>query len=125
MLTEQQIRDMEPGRELDRLVEWIVKSKEELEKLEGMTWYGPNGVIERPYPPYSSDISKAWEAQKIAISKFRLQYLKALDVVVNEDASVTEWAPDGIINLVKASAADRCKAALIAHMRGGEQGGCV
>lgn len=117
MISEQQIRDMEPGRELDKLVDGIMRSKEDTELLNSMTWYMPEGEVERTYPPYSSDISAAIEM----LEKFdSYQCTKMHNVLAEKETKYR------VIVAANKNAAygdtlplAACRAALIAILRGG------
>lgn len=99
--TEQQIRDMKPGRELDAAVaEFVMKFPE----------------------VYSTDISTAMEVEAKVLSmddETKVRYMQALWDVLNITVGEEDhWV--NILKMVHASAADRCRAALLA-LRGGEQ----
>lgn len=126
MLTEQQIRDMEPGRELNRLVRMNIFGDID----ENWSWidtWGHNWIkntgghgswFELPF--YSTDISAAMEVEATfnQDEQTRSAYMIQLYILVGLQPHIPPTLEDLYI-IAHASAADRCKAALIAHMRGG------
>lgn len=123
MLTEQQIRDMEPGRDLDALVAehvmGFVRADDDWTKLSG--WKkGENGWTSAFKA--STDISAAWEV----VEKLRKTHwvdvrggLK-LEYVGPYMCEIGVYGVPGALYAEGDTAPEAiCKAALIAHMRGG------
>ncbi|MHA7967713.1 BC1872 family protein [Paenibacillus sp. CAU 1782] len=116
MLTEQQIRDMDPGRELDRLIATQIMGCEIDERIDiyfqGKKW--------SPIPEYSTDISAAWEVvekcNEVKVKRYETMgghcYFCKIEVESTEG-----W--DEVIETGDTAPEAICKAALIAHMRGG------
>ncbi|OUS72999.1 hypothetical protein B1748_23610 [Paenibacillus sp. MY03] len=129
MITEQQIRDMEPGRELDDAIRLMLGWTKFREKEDGTfaCWVTPEGKkwtypSSGSLPRYSTDVSAAWEV----VEKFNIVNIEFVEwfvgnksvqckiiesVAPTEEEITTEatgkTAPEAI-----------CKAALIAHLRG-------
>ncbi|MCP1306420.1 hypothetical protein [Paenibacillus tyrfis] len=96
--TEQQIRDIAPGTGLDALVERSIMKTKKVPKF------------------YSTDMDAAMVVESEISEDDELlgRYVFALmDIVGIEDPDVPP-SPDDIFALIHASAADRCRAALLA-----------
>ncbi|MFB0847307.1 hypothetical protein [Paenibacillus oleatilyticus] len=135
-MNEQQIWDMKPGRQLDALVAkemgWTNFSPVDpnCDHAVGVDGYRRNFALDpgdgkqKPFPLYSTDIYAAWEVEStiadiVDNNELRARYVVALMHIVGVEYG-TPWSPDDIFTLIHASAADRCRAALLA-LRGGEQ----
>jgi hypothetical protein len=125
MLTEQQIRDMEPGRELDKVVEENVFGV----ALSDYTWGFRGNSLYKNYEkglrwhdiqPYSTDISAAMKVEALFDhdEETRSKYMIQLYILVGLQPHIPPTLED-LYLIAHASALNRCKAALIAHMRGG------
>ncbi|MEC0211861.1 hypothetical protein P4H70_23240 [Paenibacillus ehimensis] len=130
-MNEQQIRDMKPGRELDAAVAEFVMKLPEVRWWESihfkpnkMLVYGRNAVNSGiMVPQYSTDISAAAmevEAKVLSMDdETKVRYMQALWDVLNITVGEEDhWV--NILKMVHASAADRCRAALLA-IGGAEQ----
>ena len=109
-MTRDEILAMEPGRELDALV---------AEKVMGLTT-GPDSYFDCAYEAddalhFSTDIAAAWEVEStMNESKLRrVLYTNRLrDVILHEKGTCSDF------DLIHATPAQRCKAALLAVMEG-------
>ncbi|MGF9912802.1 hypothetical protein ABEX47_17305 [Paenibacillus ehimensis] len=103
--TEQQIRDMKPGTGLDSMVERCIMKTKKVPKF------------------YSTDMDAAMVVEATILSmddETKVRYMQALWDVLNIPVGEEDhWV--NILKMVHASAADRCRAALLA-LRGGASG---
>ena len=134
-LTREQILAMEPRRELDALIaEKVMGFKCEIDKgRQVVQWsaMGAYGEWHTPpmawkkwsynVPPYSTDISAAFEAEEIAIEKDPAMYVHALASVVFGCSQVQDISDiRKMCMLIHATPEQRCKAAMLVVM-GGEE----
>ena len=107
-MTRDEIMKMEPGRELDAIVDNLVLNR-----------YGTTRKHEEwVYPaPRSTDIAAAFEAEEIAIEKDPAMYVHALASVVFGCSQVQDISDiRKMCMLIHATPEQRCKAALLAVM---------
>lgn len=115
-LSREKILAMEPGPELDALVDVIVM-KQDRGELTKMTWFIPSGQSEWEYPAYSSDISAAWEVVE-KMKSDNWNFVLSDDLYQDRWSATFYWDPNQTpIECVEKIAPEAiCKAALLAVM---------
>jgi hypothetical protein len=114
-----------PGKDLDALVARDVMGYTDVRNVlypEGWsTWGIKQGADDiRMVPPYSTDLSAAWEVEEKVIKTDSLKYIAALmQVLWNDTDYIRDRSPDAmlewssIVELIQATPEQRCKAALL------------
>lgn len=112
-LTREEILALEPGTELDKLVDEVIFKREFTELPMGWCYHNGRGWVHAA--PYSFDITAAWKMESIfdqdseIRGDYSIELHNVLGLMLHKRTTL-----DNIYQFVHATPEQRCKAALLA-----------